>query len=655
MRKGTWITIWILLVAVLLVAGCTTAPPSPGGQQTPDTSGTPTVPPSSGRLVFLTEEYPPFNYHENGVLTGISVDLLNETLQRLGSTQSINEVQTLPWESAYNRTLSEPNTVLFATSRLSSREPEFKWAGPIAPERSVLFALRGGNVTVSGPADLARFRIGVVRNDAARQKLADLGVPADRIRIAERQEELPAWVDAGEVDLFAYGEAAGRMLAAQGNRSPLRFVPVYTLAEYETWFAFNRQTPDETVARFQAALDRLSVERNADNLTVREEILARYSPAEALSRMTFFTEEYPPFNTLVNGTIGGIAPELLRTASSALNATLRPDQVRLGTWSEGYNTALTTNYSVVFSTARTPEREGLFRWAGPIGRFQYVILADRDRGLPANVDPAALRIVTIQDDVSGTLLREQGIPKTAIRYEVDTVAMVEAVRNGSVDALAYPLLPARSLLERYGLDPNRFGVVRTLGEQEMYFAFNRNTSPVVVDAFNRTLTALKTEKDERGVAPYERILYRNIGPECSSARSNTTGAVAVVDLTVERLAADTPATLSEINRGVAPFRDPSDPEVYAFVYDTNLTMVAHAANPRLVGENYRGKTDAAGTPFRDRFLATATSKGSGWVDYVYVNLAESRLSWKTTYCRSVRGSDGREYIVCAGTFKDCRA
>lgn len=82
-------------------------------------------------------------------------------------------------------------------------------------------------------------------------------------------------------------------------------------------------------------------------------------------------------------------------------------------------------------------------------------------------------------------------------------------------------------------------------------------------------------------------------------------------------------------------------------------MVAHGSNYRLVGQNFQGRTDAAGTAFRDEILATATAKGSDWVDYVYANINKSSLSQKTTYCRLVRGTDGRGYIVCAGTFRDC--
>ena len=177
----------------------------------------------------------------------------------------------------------------------------------------------------------------------------------------------------------------------------------------------------------------------------------------------------------------------------------------------------------------------------------------------------------------------------------------------------------------------------------------------MVQAFNQSLSALKTDKDAAGVAPYERILSRYVGVECTEARTNRTGAMTLVNLTAERVAADVPGTFRTINAGIAPYRDPIDPEVYAFVYDSNLTLIAHAGNYRLVGQNYRGRTDVAGKAFRDEILATATATGSGWVDYVYVNINESRLSLKTTYSRLVRGSDGQDYVVCAGTFKDCTA
>ena len=111
MRSPLFSYLVLVLLAIALIAGCASAPATPG----PTTP----APNATTRLVLLTEEYPPFNYHEDGRQAGIAIDLLNETLRRLGSGQTAAEAQFLPWEEAYNRTLTEPNTVLFAMSRLS--------------------------------------------------------------------------------------------------------------------------------------------------------------------------------------------------------------------------------------------------------------------------------------------------------------------------------------------------------------------------------------------------------------------------------------------------------------------------------------------------------------------------------------------------------
>ena len=113
------------------------------------------------------------------------------------------------------------------------------------------------------------------------------------------------------------------------------------------------------------------------------------------------------------------------------------------------------------------------------------MLADRNRTV-AGDDLSRYRIATIRDDTAATYLRDVGVPGSLIRYETDPGALIASVRDGRADALAYPLLPARALLSRYDVEPDRFQVVRLLGERDMYFAFNRNISPIVVRAFNQS-------------------------------------------------------------------------------------------------------------------------------------------------------------------------
>lgn len=108
---------------------------------------------------------------------------------------------------------------------------------------------------------------------------------------------------------------------------------------------------------------------------------------------------------------------------------------------------------------------------------------------------------------------------------------------------------------------------------------------------------------------------------------------------------------ARINAEDAPYRDPENPGLYVFVYDVNVTIVAHADNILMVGVNYKGTTDVTGKAFRDDIVAGALENGTGWVEYVYFNPAQMNLYYKTSYYRLTTGSDGNYYIVCAGNYK----
>ena len=95
---------------------------------------------SAKDLTYITEQYPPYNYQEDGRLQGISVDLLEKVWERLSVNLNRSAIQLLPWTEGYQRTLKENNTVLFTTFRIPEREQLFKWVGPIASGRDVLLA-----------------------------------------------------------------------------------------------------------------------------------------------------------------------------------------------------------------------------------------------------------------------------------------------------------------------------------------------------------------------------------------------------------------------------------------------------------------------------------------------------------------------------------
>ncbi len=54
---------------------------------------------SAESFSIMTEEYPPFNYTEDGKLTGLSSEVMAELIKRIGHP---NNIKVLPWARAYN-------------------------------------------------------------------------------------------------------------------------------------------------------------------------------------------------------------------------------------------------------------------------------------------------------------------------------------------------------------------------------------------------------------------------------------------------------------------------------------------------------------------------------------------------------------------------
>ncbi|HIJ87464.1 MAG TPA: cache type 2 domain-containing protein [Desulfuromonadales bacterium] len=88
-------------------------------------------------------------------------------------------------------------------------------------------------------------------------------------------------------------------------------------------------------------------------------------------------------------------------------------------------------------------------------------------------------------------------------------------------------------------------------------------------------------------------------------------------------------------------------ELYVFAYDLQGVMVAHPKNPTLIGKNLIDVPDNDGKLFRRDIVEKAKSKGSGWVDYMYLNPETNEVEHKTTYLQKVG-----DLIICCGAYKE---
>lgn len=135
-----------------------------------------------------------------------------------------------------------------------------------------------------------------------------------------------------------------------------------------------------------------------------------------------------------------------------------------------------------------------------------------------------------------------------------------------------------------------------------------------------------------------------------SAAQTNEEVIALVQQTRQAIEKNALQTLARVNRAEHPYKNKDNPSLYIFVFDTDLTVVAHAIKTKVIGKNVKGKPDVKGKKFRDEMLVKVKQDGSGWVDYYFHNPKSKKTEHKTAYVELAKGSDGKEYIVGSGKY-----
>ena len=221
-------------------------------------------------IILMSEQFPPYNFEQDGKLQGIAIDVVARILEQLHSKQRREDIQILPWSRSYQLLQKEKNTALFSMTRTPAREDLFKWVGPLSTGKNVLIAKKDRKIRVASVEDLQAYKIGAVRHDAGEQLAQSLGVKAEMMDITTDARPNIRKLAIGRIDLFAYDENVAKWLMAQEGLNPNDFESVYLLAESVHYIGFHKETPDALILQVQAALDEIKASGEY------EKILAQY-------------------------------------------------------------------------------------------------------------------------------------------------------------------------------------------------------------------------------------------------------------------------------------------------------------------------------------------------------------------------------------------
>ena len=212
------------------------------------------------QLTIYTEEFPPYNFTEDGKIVGVSTEVVETVMKETGLDY---EIAIYPWARTYKYTKQRPNSLIFSISRRESREAEFKWIGIITPSRHSVFALSSRtDVQIENIDDLKNYKIGTTIDDARETYLLNNGFEVGKLQRVggdDANNRNYQKLKLGRIDVWPMPEAVAHYILKQAGDDPDKSIrKVFVFEEMSKggyYIASGLDTSDEVVNKIRDALE----------------------------------------------------------------------------------------------------------------------------------------------------------------------------------------------------------------------------------------------------------------------------------------------------------------------------------------------------------------------------------------------------------------
>lgn len=230
-------------------------------------------------------------------------------------------------------------------------------------------------------------------------------------------------------------------------------------------------------------------------------------------KLRIVTEVYPPYNFVdadknVTGQSTEIVQAILQKVGTQADIEVMP-------LADGLSLAQKGPGVVIYSLNRTPQREGLFKWVGPIGHYEQSFYAKKGSSVKLSKLEDAQKVGKVgvyKGDAGNQVLASQGFTNLD-ESQTDAEALKKLVDGqvqlwlGNVEGMEITARTAGVNVDDVVLLP----VVAI--RADLYIAFSKDIPDSTIAAWQDALKALKQEKDIDGKTVYDKITVKYSDPE----------------------------------------------------------------------------------------------------------------------------------------------
>ena len=210
--------------------------------------------------------------------------------------------------------------------------------------------------------------------------------------------------------------------------------------------------------------------------------------------LKYITEIYPPFNFEENGKLKGIAVDFLKEIWIEMGTD--EQKIEVLPWARAYKMAQMKKNTVLFSTTRSPARESLFKWAGPIKSNPIGFVARKDSNIKVGsiVDLSKYRLGTVRDDFCESVLQEKGFDIKTLDRVSKLSTNLKKLKNKRIDLVVNSVEGTFLALKKEGYNPDNYVTVGILSDVPLSYAFHKDVPQGLVDKFQKIIDSLEIHR-----------------------------------------------------------------------------------------------------------------------------------------------------------------
>ena len=436
-------------------------------------------------------EFVPNVFMENGKVVGVDADIAAQAMRNSGIDLELSISNS--WLTAYNAALTGPGKALLTVTYTPERAGLFKWAGPTSQGMYGIFEKGNSNLIFPLPIEECKklSSIAVVIGWLETTTLEDLGF-TNLVYYESYNEALRAFMN-DEIKFIASDFYHLTSTLPAGYY----LINVNAVTRYRTvyyYIAFSKDVSDDVVSKVQGEIESL-IKSNSTGPIIRKYI-PQMPDNFVAGTIQLFTEHSPPSSYGVGaGTSFDVKGSSIEILNEIMGRTGYVNKVNLTLWNDGYAIVQYLPNSAIFATARTPEREKMFQWVGPISSNRTYLYTLASSGLTIQTIEQAKALKSIATP-NGWFTHEyllnnnfKNIVATALTSEDAFNQLI----NGEAEAVLLPEIDLKWLAESNNIPVSNLTQHLKFMDYNSYIAFSLSTPKSTVQQWQTHLDQMKSD------------------------------------------------------------------------------------------------------------------------------------------------------------------